>query len=384
MAAGTFQSIVAPTFGNNSSIIVNKGTLEFAATSGTATIGSGVTVTVAAGASLELAGSVSALGVTNGTLTGVANIVNNSQAAGGGLHVAGTGQQAGTITGTGNMTVDSGAKLTAYQIIQNSLTISGTGSVTLSPSGSGSITNPTGPNNTNFSSRLNSLSLANDNSHPGAIGNVYSATLDIGNNGLVIPYGGGADPYLSIDDMIHSAYANGVWTGAGGITSSLARAAANSASPLNIGLRDFRPGQNGAPTSIMFAGQTITTNAVLVRLTYMDDLILAGDMLQGNATTDALVFAANYGTGTTWGTGDLNHDGVINSGDALIFAANYAVGYPSLDGTTGNAAAFNPAPITGGAPVVPEPASLLLAAVGLLCYRILSRSKSPGKAATGL
>ena len=87
--------------------------------------------------------------------------------------------------------------------------------------------------------------------------------------------------------------------------------------------------------SIVFEGQTITTNAVLVRLTYMDDLVLAGDMAQNDATNDALLFAANYGIGTTWSVGDLTHDGAIDSNDALLFAANYVVGLPSLDGTTG-------------------------------------------------
>ena len=67
----------------------------------------------------------------------------------------------------------------------------------------------------------------------------------------------------------------------------------------------------------------------------MDDLVLAGDMASNDATSDALLFAANYGTGTTWGVGDLVHDGgPIDSSDALLFAANYVVGLPSLDGST--------------------------------------------------
>ncbi len=319
-------------------------------------------ITIAAGATLQLSGTAAALADSTGTHR--VNVVNNSQASGGGLLVSGTSQLAGQITGTGNAVVAAGANLSAYQIVQNSLVIHGTGTtagtmgtVTLVPSGSGSISNPTGPNNTNYSSTLNSLSIDSNNAGLGS--NIYFGILDIGNNGLVIPYGAGADPYASILDMIRSGYANGHWTGTG-ITSSLAEAAANSQTPLNIGLEDFKPGQNGAPTSIFFEGQTVTTSAVLVRLTYMDDLILAGDMLSGNATTDALRFAANYGTGTTWTVGDLNHDGAINTGDALIFAANYVTGLPSLDGTTGNAAAIGG--LSGGG--VPEPASIALLAIG--------------------
>ena len=103
----------------------------------------------------------------------------------------------------------------------------------------------------------------------------------------------------------------------------------------------------------MFEGQTITTNAILVRLTYMDDINLFGDMSIQHAASDALLFAANYGIGTTWSVGDLTHDGVINSADALLFAANYATGLPSLDGTTGNAVALG-----GNTAAVPEPASM--------------------------
>ncbi len=351
----------ASSLGANSPIRVNNGTLRFKVTSGTPSAGSNITATVAAGAVLELGGAVAALGSS-------VNVADNSQVATtGGLYVSGTNQQVGTITGAGNMVVAAGASITAYQIVQNALVIHGTGTtsttagmVTLAPSGSGSTSHPTNPNNVNFSSTLGSLSI-DSNNQPPEPNSIYFGTLDIGNNGLVIPYGSGADPYATIVDMIRSGYAAGHWTGTG-ISSSLAGAAADSQSPLNIGLKDFMPGRNGDPSSIVFQGQTVTTSAVLIRLTYMDDLILAGDMSQGNATSDALRFAANFGTGTTWSVGDLNHDGAIDTGDALIFAANFVVGLPSLDGTTGNSAAIRP----GLAEAVPEPSSVLLVVLGAL------------------
>ncbi len=341
---GTWRLTGANTF--TGGISVSGGTLRLAATSGTPAIGGGAAIS--GSATLELAGSVFQLSQS-------VNIANTSSATAGLLVSSSTAQKVGTILGTGNTVVNTGASLTAYQIRQNSLTIAGTGKVTLSPSGSGSTSAPAAPNNINFSSNVNSLTL-------GGTTDAWTGTLDIGNNALVIPYGAGTDPYTTLVNMVKSAYGTGTWNGtATGITSSLAAAAANSAAPLNIGLRDFKPGQNGDPTSLQFAGQTITTSAVLVRLTYMDDLILAGDMQQGNATSDALRFAANYGTGTTWSVGDLNHDGVINTGDALIFAANYVTGLPSLDGTTGNAAMLGSGPAA-----VPEPCGLALAVAALL------------------
>ncbi len=365
--AGVFTFAAVPSLANNSQLQVNSGTLRFNASTGSATIGSNVTATIASGATLELAGTVSALGAASGSLAGVVAINNNSGGAGtttGGLHVTGANQQVGAVTGSGNTVVESGASLTAYQIVQNSLTINGTDTVTLSPSGSGSATNPAAPNNITYSSNVHSLSI-------GGTMNAWTGKLDIGNNGLVVQYGGGADPFATLVNMVHSGYANGNWTGTG-ITSSLARAAVVLGSPtpaLNIGLIDFVPNGPGFGSSIVFEGQTITTSAVLVRLTYMDDLVLAGDMAQANATSDALFFAANYGSGTIWHVGDITHDGVIDTNDALLFAANYVVGLPSLDGTTGNAAALG-----GNSAAVPEPATLVLAAAGLIGFGAGARS----------
>ncbi len=309
--------------------------------------------TIAASGTLRLAGSVS-------TMSQSMNVANS-----GSLVVASsTNQNVGTVTGTGTTVVNSGS-LTAYQIRQNSLTINGTSTVTLIPSGSGTNSTPAAPNNINFSSNVNSLTIAGTT-------DAWTGTLDIGNNGLVIQYGSGTDPYTTVVNMIKSGYANGHWTGTG-ITSSLARAAVVLGSPtpaLNIGLLDFVPNTGLFGSSISFEGQTISTNAILVRLTYMDDLVLAGDMQQANATSDALFFAANYGSGTTWHVGDITHDGVIDTNDALLFAANYVVGLPSLDGTTGNAAALGGVGIGGGgigggSGAVPEPASIVLALSGM-------------------
>ncbi len=204
------------------------------ATNGTPAIGGGAAIS--GSGTLELAGSVS-------QLSQAVNIANNSSATTGLLVSSSTAQKVGTILGTGNTVVNTGASLTAYQFRQNSLTIAGTGKVTLSPSGSGSTATPAAPNNTNFSSSLNSLSIAGTT-------DAWTGTLDIGNNALVIPYGAGTDPYTALVNMVDQPCpAPAAWSGtATGITNGLAAAAGNSSAPLNISLRDFRAGcQNGDP-----------------------------------------------------------------------------------------------------------------------------------------
>ena len=124
---------------NSGTVAVNSGTFTINNTTGSPATGTGpMTITVASAATLQLAGTSSAL-------TAGVNIVNNGSAAsGGGLLVTGTNQTVGSITGTtgmgaatiysGDTVVASGATLTATQILQNSLTIGSGATVTISPS----------------------------------------------------------------------------------------------------------------------------------------------------------------------------------------------------------------------------------------------------------
>ena len=121
--AGALVVAGPPTLGNGSSLAVNAGTLKFNLTS-TANIGTSITATIAAGATLELAGSISGLSSTSSPAARV-NVANNSTAPGGGLLVTGTNQQVGAISGTGNLTLAAGSNLTANSIIQSAIIISG-------------------------------------------------------------------------------------------------------------------------------------------------------------------------------------------------------------------------------------------------------------------
>ena len=110
-----------------SALSVAGGTMQFNV-SGSSVVGTAVTATVAAGATLELDGMTSAL--TDSTTT--TNRVNTTNS--GNLNVGNTVvtpttiQQVGAIDGTGTTIVADGSQLTANHIIQGALVIGSTGS----------------------------------------------------------------------------------------------------------------------------------------------------------------------------------------------------------------------------------------------------------------
>jgi autotransporter-associated beta strand protein len=101
------------------STTVGAGMLNFSVSS-VSNIGAGAVATVASGATLELAGTVSALGSAGGNRT---SILNNSTALG--LVISGKNQVVGNIDGTGTTQINSGSDLTANHIVQSALVIGG-------------------------------------------------------------------------------------------------------------------------------------------------------------------------------------------------------------------------------------------------------------------
>jgi hypothetical protein len=98
---------------------VSTGTLKFNVSSAS-NVGAAAVATIASGATLELAGTVSALGMAGGNR---ASIVNNSSAPG--LVVSGSHQVVGAIDGSGTTQINAGSDLTANHIIQSALVIGG-------------------------------------------------------------------------------------------------------------------------------------------------------------------------------------------------------------------------------------------------------------------
>jgi autotransporter-associated beta strand protein len=111
------------------------GTLRLNTTNMSATIGAGVPVTVASGATLELAGNTSNLSDLTTASQRVHFVNSSTQTSGGTLLVSGTNQQVGAIDGTGTTVVNSGVGVTANLIVVGSLDLGGS-ALTLSPFGS--------------------------------------------------------------------------------------------------------------------------------------------------------------------------------------------------------------------------------------------------------
>jgi fibronectin-binding autotransporter adhesin len=145
LAGSIVLPIAGPTFetgsslGSNTNLIVSGGTLRFNSTTGPGTIGSGVTATVSNGAILELPGTVSAL--DDASATQRVHIVNDS------TYTLNTGNLVSSNTlpiatnsldGTGTVTLNASADLTANHVVQSALVINGapttTGIVTINAS----------------------------------------------------------------------------------------------------------------------------------------------------------------------------------------------------------------------------------------------------------
>ncbi len=130
---GALELGAAPTFAAASMLTVSGGTLRFNVATGSAAVGASVTATVSNGATLELAGMVSALSFGPNRV----NITNSSNAAAG-ILVSGIHQQVGGIDGNGTSQVIAGSDLTADHIVQSALVIGGAAGnpalVTIDPS----------------------------------------------------------------------------------------------------------------------------------------------------------------------------------------------------------------------------------------------------------
>jgi len=369
-----------------SSPVANQLTLD----NGTLQINSGLTLSSNRG--ITLAGTTGGLNINAGQTVNYAGIVAGTSFTKSG---SGTLNLTGANTYTGNTTVSAGAlnvpqlnnstaattvaanaQLSTNRIIQNSLTLQGSsgsnaGIAIIRTSGTGS-SEASGLNSA--TSQVNTLAIDNDGGNYGVRN--YYATLDLGNNDLVVnnttqandgnnaAQGTTASQLIQVQDMVRSGIV-GNWTGTG-IRSSYA---ANSLTNLNgaTGLGVIRnvldPMQafgvdNGAKYGA-FDGLTLPGDETLVKFTWYGDFDLDGQVTSFDfALLDAgFAGAKQLDQQPGWVFGDANYDGQIDSNDyalAVIGYNNFAAApntFTNLTGTPGAA--------------LPEPSSLLLGLLGI-------------------
>lgn len=176
---------------------------------------------------------------------------------------------------------------------------------------------------------------------PGA----WTGRIDLADRAVVIDYTELADsPLATVADQVRTARGpNGSWGGYG-IASSLA-----DASSLGVGFAEASAVFSQFPAS--FAGRTVDSSAVLLRLTRSGDANLDGAVGLG----DFSLLASNFNAPGFWSAGDFNYDGIVGIGDFSILAANYNTSLASQTGRRG---------------LVPEPAAAgLLAAIMVSLFR---------------
>ncbi len=133
------------------------------------------------------------------------------------------------------------------------------------------------------------------------------ATLDLGNNTLLINYGTNADPISSITASIVSGYADGAWNGQG-IKSS----APMVVDGLSYGIGYADSADAGNPANL-------PTGTIKITYTLLGDANLDGTV---NAE-DFTQFSEHLGqSGMMWDDGDFNYDGTVNAEDFTPLSQN--------------------------------------------------------------
>jgi hypothetical protein len=318
--------------------VTGHGTLEVArnpSNGGTVSVGAGAQLVINPNATVNLSGATDVF--YDGTTA--VNVVNNSTSS---FNVNNGFKHVGNLTGSGNTHVATGVNLSAQVVRQNALTIGNGGVVAIVASGT--------PNAPAHTSVLKTLSI---DGGPGA----PTGSLDLTNNSMILDYDGA--PAGQVQD-VRSLIRNGVNTARGIISSS-------STATTRLGY-----GDNAVLNKSIFGGQSVDTSSILIKYTYAGDADLDGDADGVDIGTWATNFTGELGgTGSNvWTQGDWDYDGDVDGVDAGLWAQAFTGelgggGLGSLVIDDPNMAPGAAAILRGmGITVVPEPASLGLAALG--------------------
>jgi hypothetical protein len=301
------------------------------------------------GAVVELAGSRTPLSGSHSVLAVATHIdvVNNSA---GGLFVSAGDHAAGSVTGTGSVSIGGGTSLTAEVIQQSALTINQGSRMTLRLSGSNAEP-----------SVLGSLSI-------GGTPAVPTATLDLTDNAAIINYSGASPAATVRQQIIAGRGGAGLgrdWNGMGITSSAAASANANNPESRSVGYAENSAMPLGPLTT--FRGEPVDGTSVLMAFTRTGDANLDGVVNDDDVT----IVGATYAPGVaqaSWAMGDFDYNGFVDDDDVTLLGAFYDPSAPPLAA---------PAPLSGsGVAAVPEPATLvLLMLAAALAALVKSRRK---------
>jgi hypothetical protein len=207
--------------------------------------------------------------------------------------------------GTLNTTVEAGAQLSTSRLLQNGLMLEDNSRVTLLPDGQTSV--------------VTGLTLSN------------GATLDIGNNAVVVDYTG-ASPVGTIRSRILSGRGGSglgaSWNGTGITSSAVAQANLTEPESRSIGYAENATLPLGAYAT--FRGVPVDGTSVLLAFARTADANLDGFVDDNDAT----VLGASYAPATAtavWALGDFEYNGFVDDDDATLLGAFYnpAAGAPA-------------------------------------------------------
>jgi hypothetical protein len=268
-----------------------------------------------------------------------AHVVNN------GSLVVNDTVNAGSISGSGTTTVDSGMSLTTTSLNQAGGLVNN-GTVTVN-SGGGTVGPISGAGTLTVNGALK-LATSSGLSQMGSLSISGAGTFDIDNNHVIINYGAGPDPIASIAALLATGFAAGSWSGTGGIIST----AAQSNSNYGVGYADSADTGNPA---------ALASGTLEFAYTLLGDADLNGTV----NGIDFGILAANFNKGVSnWDQGDFFYHGIANGVDFGALATNFNKGASGAADQWAAVVSF--AAANGLMADVPEPAMAGMLALGVM------------------